>query len=464
MTRAAIYARISKDRIGAGLGVDRQEQECRELAERLGFTIVQVYVDNDLSAYSGKPRPAYLQMLADLEAGHIDAVLAWHTDRLHRSPVELESYISTSEARGVPTHTVKAGPLDLATPSGRLVARQLGAVARYEVEHSVERQQTAKRQAAAAGKWGGGRRPYGYEADGITVRPDEATVVLVTTDAILLGASLRAQAAKLNESGSVTSTGRAWTSTELRKVLIRPRNAGLREHRGEVIGKAAWEPLVAEEKWRAVRAMLTDPERRTTTSGARRWLLSGIARCGVDGCGEPLRVVTLATTRRSVPSYTCVRGRCVVRNAAELEDYVSKVVIERLRRPDAIDLLRPARPDVDVRALRAEAQALQDRIDALADDIDLDERTLLRRTKALGARLDEVNDQLADAARGSVFEGVVDATDVSAAWDGLDLDRKRAIVDTLITVVIMRTAKGRPAGWKPGQSYFNPDSVSITWK
>ena len=61
--RAAIYCRISDDRAGAGLGVARQEADCRKLAEDRGLTVTQVYVDNDLSAYSGKPRPGYKALL-----------------------------------------------------------------------------------------------------------------------------------------------------------------------------------------------------------------------------------------------------------------------------------------------------------------------------------------------------------------------------------------------------------------
>jgi site-specific DNA recombinase len=84
--QAAIYCRISDDREGAGLGVARQEADCRERAKRLGWTVAGLYVDNDFSAYSGKIRPEYRRLLADLRAGVLDAVIAWHTDRLHRSP------------------------------------------------------------------------------------------------------------------------------------------------------------------------------------------------------------------------------------------------------------------------------------------------------------------------------------------------------------------------------------------
>jgi site-specific DNA recombinase len=85
--RAAIYVRISKDRTGAGLGVARQEEDCAALCRARGWQIVRVYVDNDVSASSGKPRPAWKELLADIKAGRVDAIVCWHVDRLTRSPV-----------------------------------------------------------------------------------------------------------------------------------------------------------------------------------------------------------------------------------------------------------------------------------------------------------------------------------------------------------------------------------------
>ncbi|MFF4879133.1 recombinase family protein [Micromonospora sp. NPDC000668] len=464
MTRAAIYVRISRDREGGGLGVARQEQDCRELAGRHGLTVAQVYSDNDLSAYSGKPRPAYRRMLDDIAAARIDAVLAWHTDRLHRSPTELEEYISACEPRGVPTFTVKAGPLDLSTPSGRMVARQLGAVARYEVEHQVERQQRAKQQAAADGRWGGGRRPYGYEPDGVTLRPDEARAVAEATDAILSGGSLRGHAAAMNARGLVTSTGRAWTATELRKVLLRARNAGLREHRGEVVGPAAWPPLVDEDRWRALVSVLTHPGRRTQWSSARRWMLSGLALCGV--CGAPVRATLVATKTRSVPSYTCKVSKCVTRNASEVDAYVAAVVVERLSRPDVVDLLvASGRPDAG--ALQLDASGLRERLDGLAAayaDGAIDVRQLREGSERLRARLVEVEEQMAAAGRGDALAGLVGVADPAAAWSALDLHRRRAAIDTLLVPTINRQKKGRPRGWTPGSTYFDPSTIVIAWK
>ncbi|WP_412737011.1 recombinase family protein [Krasilnikovia sp. MM14-A1259] len=461
--RAAIYCRISRDRVGAGLGVQRQEEDCRELVERQGWDVAGIYTDNDLSAYRGKPRPGYRELLKAMTAGAVDVVVAWHTDRLHRSPVELEKYITTSEQRGIATHTVKAGPLDLSTPSGRLVARQLGAVARYEVEHAIERQQRSKRQAATAGRWKGGRRPYGYEPDGVTVRPAEAEVVRRATDAVLAGDSLRSIASALNEQGLTTSTGGPWLPTELKKVLVRPRNAGLMEHQREIIGKANWEPIVDENRWRAVVAMLGDPGRRTTTTSERRWLLSGLARCGV--CGGP--VLCTQNGRSSIPSYTCKMSKHVIRIASELDAFVGALVVARLARPDAIELLTVAEPDETASALR-DATALRERLDGLAVAYAggvIDARQLAAGSDRLRAELESVEAKLAVTGNASAFADLgLGTPDVEARWKALTLARKRAVTEALLDITINRARRGRRPGWRPGESYFDASTIGIAWR
>ena len=69
VVRAAIYVRISSDRAGAGMGVARQEEDCRALCERLGWQVADVYRDNDVSAFSGQTRPAWQQLNSDIAAG-----------------------------------------------------------------------------------------------------------------------------------------------------------------------------------------------------------------------------------------------------------------------------------------------------------------------------------------------------------------------------------------------------------
>ncbi|MFD1830564.1 recombinase family protein [Streptomyces desertarenae] len=159
-----------QDRGGAGLGVARQEEDCRALSARKGWDVIAVHTDNDVSAYSGAPRPAWQDLMEDVRNGTVDAIVCWHADWLTRSPRELEDVIDLADRYGLELATV-SGEIDLATPTGRMITRMLGAATRHEAEHKAERQQRQRRQAAEAGRIaGGGKRPFGYEDDRTTVR------------------------------------------------------------------------------------------------------------------------------------------------------------------------------------------------------------------------------------------------------------------------------------------------------
>jgi site-specific DNA recombinase len=444
-----------------GLGVATQEADCRELARKLGWTIVTVHTDNDLSAHSGRRRPGYEALLSQIRAADIEAVIAWHTDRLHRSPVELEAYVTACETHGVITQTVKAGHLDLTTASGLMIARMLGATARYEVDHQIERQRRAKKRSAEAGKWKGGRRPYGYASDGVTVVPDEASAIAEATTALLAGASLRGMVAKWNAEGRRTSSGNAWRSNTLRVTVSRPRNAGLMEHRGEIIGKAEWPAIVPEMEWRALRDKLSDPVRRTNgLAPARRWLGSGLYRCE---CGHPV----ICSSLNRWPAYRC-RAGCgrMSRKQSDVDNLVSRVIVERLRRPDAVSLVAHDSGDVAA-ALDAESVALRTRLDSLASFFAqglIDAQQLTEGTRQLNDQLSDVRSKIGKLFDGSALAGIADADDAGSAWLEASLDRQRAVINALAAVTLLRGGHGRPAGWQPGQSYFRPELVRIEWK
>ena len=300
---AAIYVRISDDREGAGLGVKRQEGDCRDLAERLDWSIADVYPDNDVSAYSGRTRPEYARMLADVRAGHVSAIIAWHPDRLHRSPRELEDFIDLIEQRRVAVQTVRAGEYDLSTPSGRAVARTLGAWARYESEHKAERITAKHAELAAAGALtGGGHRPYGleriYDRDerprrvvDLRLVPEEAAIIREAARRVLAGEALAAVCRDLNARGFPTSTGARWSTATLGRLLASARIAGAREHRpraraetrrvwiGEITARGVYPAIISEEDSARLRALLADPRRRRSPGPAGRNLLTRVLVC-----------------------------------------------------------------------------------------------------------------------------------------------------------------------------------------
>ncbi|WP_395103769.1 recombinase family protein [Actinomadura sp. SCN-SB] len=458
-TRAVIYVRISRDKAGAGLGVAEQERQCRELAERLGYTVIAVYVDNDMSAYTGKPRPDYRRMLRALSAGKAERVLAWHTDRLHRSNTELEDYIKVVEPRGILTETVKAGPVDLATPTGRMVARQLCAIARYESEHRAERVSLARERQARQGKYGGGKRPYGFEADGVTVIADEAREIARMAHAFLSGVGLHSIAADLRAREVPTTDGRRWQTSTVRAVLLRPRNAALMAHRpknstskrprgvygdDEIVGVAPWDPIISPDTWRAVVAKLTDPNRTTTPGPAPAWLGSGIYRCP---CGGVMRGSN-ATGNNRYPTYRCQeRGKGHVRIAAgDIDAYVRLVVIERLSRADAAELISKPSSGPTLAELNAQLAVHHQRLQEIADDREADRITraqAIRQTEQRRAKIAKVEEQIAAATDTSPLVPLINADDVARVWDGFTLGEKRAALRALMTITIQPVGSGR---------------------
>ena len=72
-------------------------------------------------------------------------------------------------------------------------------------------------------------------------------------------------------------------------------------------------------------------------------------------------------------------------------------------------------------------------------------------------RLDEISEQLTDPGKARIYEGVIGAKDVRKAYVGLDLGRRRAIVDALLAITVNPVGKGTG-------SVFDPGAIDIAWK
>ena len=114
---AAIYARISKDRAGAGLGVDRQKADCRELAKRLGWQVVATFIDNDISAYSAAPS-AVPSMLDAVRCGPGPGLSRLAPRPAAPPDCRAGGFIDLLDTHRLRSSTVTAGDLDLTTALG----------------------------------------------------------------------------------------------------------------------------------------------------------------------------------------------------------------------------------------------------------------------------------------------------------------------------------------------------------
>jgi site-specific DNA recombinase len=484
---AAVYCRISRVRRKDGkeetLGVERQEPPCRELAARKGWEVAEVYTDNDLSAYSGKRRPAYEEMLKAVRDGRVQAILAWDADRLTRQPVENEQIIDLADRYGIQLATVR-GEYDLATSSGRLHFRLKGAIARAESEQRAERLKLKYDQLAAAGEVkNAGIRAFGYERDGVTVRIDEAVVLQDAARRMVAGDSARAILADFDRRGIRTPTGKPWSATSLRRVLTSPRVAGLRQHRGEVVGEASWPAILDRPVWEQVCAIYGDPTRKRGGHPYSYLLTGGLARCGrcatilddgtVAADGAPL----IAWPSERKPGYSCPdprRGGCygVFQLAEPLEAHVADAVLSALAGP-GLDRARRAGGgnDQETRRLAAQRDADKAALDRAANAHFL-ERTLtygqyLHVRDELLARIQRAEAELARRHGTDALVGLPsDPEALRAEWDDdtrTSVDRRRAILRACLDAVIVL-----PVGTagQPGRfgKVFNPDRVELVWK
>lgn len=454
--RAALYFRQSLD---VQEGIDRQRERCTALAAAKGWDVVGEYEDNDTSASKARGSgTAWARLVADANDGKFDVVIAVDLDRLLRTINDLVTLTET----GAKVLTVD-GEIDLTTADGEFRATMLAGIARFEARRKGERQKRATLQAAEKGRRTGGRRPFGYEADGVTLRPDEAKAVESGFLEFLSGVPLAAVARGWNRAGHVTGQKRyseahkgepsPWQAYSVRMVFQNPRYMGKRAHLGEIVADAEWPAIVDESTWQAVNAILRNPARRSSPNRGR-YLLSGLAVCGV--CGSPVHAG--GNARQGVPGYRCsAAAGHFSRRSKPVEDYVQAVMVSRLSRPDARELtIDHTKPDSS--ALRQEAIGIRERLDTLAVDFadgSLTASQLRAATGRLRARLTELEASLADAGRVDVLGPLVNAGDVRAAWEELSIARKRAVISTLATVTL------HPVG--RGVRNFNPETVGIDW-
>jgi DNA invertase Pin-like site-specific DNA recombinase len=475
MRRVGLYCRISDDREGAGLGVARQEADCRERAAQLGWTVAGLYVDNDLSAFSGKSRPEYRRLLADLGSGVIDAVIAWHTDRLHRSPRELEEFIGICEGAGVAVETVKAGPVDLSTPAGRAVARTLGAWARYESEHKAERIRRKALEVAQAGKvWGGSPRPFGFERDRVTVRESEAEVIRECVKRALAGEGIRTLARDLNRRGICTSTGGQWSAQTLKRMLASGRISGQRDHQpharnetkrrlvGEIVADAVWPAIISKEDTARLRALLMDPGRKLTPATPRRCLLTGIlrcARCGAAMCGRPRETGQMRYVCNKMPGNNHCGKTYVL--TASADEHVTRMVKVALDSSEFVKAVQAREQDDGDDAALQQMTADQRKLEELAEDYATDvitRKEWLRAREVLEGRLEAARKRLSTTSRTAALEGLCgDSVAFGEIWEGLSLPRRRAVISALLERIIVHPAV-------QGRNRFDPQRLEPVWR
>jgi DNA invertase Pin-like site-specific DNA recombinase len=377
--RAVIYARISQDREGEGLGIERQQAACRQYADSQGMEVVEVLTDNDRSGYSGQRRPDFERLKELVRERSIDAVIYWKQDRLTRQAVEFLSFIELSQPKnatdpGVSLHTAD-GPVDTKSASGGLTAQMGAVIAQYESTIKRDRAMAKQRQKAEANEWLGGARPFGWNLkDGkLEVNESEAEALRQAAHDLLSGKSLYSIVRDWSDpdraGGPLLSTlGRPVTVQSLKQMLRRTRNYGetvveIKDGLGQVVMTNP--PIMSRELVESVERFLSNPKRRKSKSNKAKYLLGGIAQCH---CGEIVRTrsgtgrTNSAGETRRLTYYACpAPGEGHIAKQIQYVDTVVELFVFRALVKDRIAYAD--RPEVteEVAQLRARLEQLSDK-------------------------------------------------------------------------------------------------------
>src|SRR5262249_52206501 len=296
--RCAVYTRKSTEE---GLGQDFNSLDAqREAAEAYiksqaheGWVRLPEHYDDGGFTGGNMDRPALARLLANIEAGRIDAVIVYKVDRFSRSLLDFAKMMELFERHQVAFVSVTQ-QFHTGTSMGRLILNVLLSFAQFEREIIAERTRDKIGAARKKGKWSGGMPRLGYDVDPqlkkLVVNEKEAALVRAIFQLYLEHQALRPVVQELERRGWVNKRwvsrrggprgGRPFTKPRLYELLTNVLYAGKVKHKNEV-HEGEHPAIVDMAVWEQVQAHLREHGRGGAAvarnhSGA---LLKGLLHC-----------------------------------------------------------------------------------------------------------------------------------------------------------------------------------------
>jgi DNA invertase Pin-like site-specific DNA recombinase len=402
-----IYARVSelKRQQKKEPSTEGQVAVCRDRLGDLDLKEGKVLVDLDRSAWNpAVKRPAWDELMDRLEGGISGGAIVFDLERLTRIPKDGERMIDLAD-RGILILDSES-EYDLTTPNGKKSFRDAINAAAYYSDRLSTRVRRGMRRRAMSGQPLGDSNRFGFEADRVTVREDEAEILRELTRRLLAGETMRALVAELDERGIRSRRGQPIKITSLQALVTRPVNCGRITHTDKktgartVMGHLPGKPIVSEEDFDRLCAMFAS--RRRGRPNNPIYLCSGYSVCGRPECDEhPLHVRPRYDMKpyedgEVIRSYICNPGvgGCgkVEVDQRTMDAAVSALVIEILSDPRNTTAIESAARQIASETARLDlaiAEA-EDVAEALADRLGRGEITLTRydvAVKPLDARI-----------------------------------------------------------------------------
>jgi site-specific DNA recombinase len=468
--RALVYCRVSLDQRGDARSVNEQETESRAWADREGWTVARVISETGSAsrfAKSTKARSHWDTVVAEIQSGAYDILLTWEASRATRDLAVYADLRDLCAAAGV-LWGYSGTVYDLQARGDRFRTGLDALLSEDESHRTSDRIKRSVRARAQAGA-PHGKLPYGYRREydtttGALLRqvPNEETAPIVREiyRRVAGGEGLHTIAVDLTRRGIApprparsprAKDGQAWLASTVKRIALNPTNVGQRTHQGVIVGDATWPALVDRATFDKAHGILTQPGRLTRGGDSTaRWLLSGIATCGIPGCGGPMRIYT----NRGTKTYTCHWCFKVTRRAEPVDQHVSDLVVELLAHINTGPDDRAPSPELD--DARAELDALRTRLESFTDAASEGQVTpaALGRIEAkLRPQIHLAQLRVAQLSAPAALSRF-DLTDPQAFWGAASMADKREVLRAAVRVVI------HPAG--RGKRIFDPSLVEVS--
>jgi DNA invertase Pin-like site-specific DNA recombinase len=446
-SRGVIYGRQSRTKEKSE-SLPTQRATCVETAERHGVEIVgELFEPPSTSAYKnrGRDRKRWPELLDMIRSGAANVVVAYKTDRLSRGGGPgWAPLLDAAESAGLDLDRFV-----MIAGNGYMSEFEIGIRATMDREESrktSERLGDLKERHAAEGRPSGGARSFGYQSDGVTVNQAEARLIKEAAKRVLAGEEITTICREWNRKGVVTSAGKPWRFSTLKRLLLSPRVAGLRQHgtehdgRGErpvVVGPATWPAILDRATWEKLRVTLDDPTRDNTRKGT--YLLTGLCYC--ERCGTRMH----GSRCGGWPVYRCsnrfVNEPCSIAvSTRPIDKFVSEAVVTALSGPEMAAALRAEKQQGDDGAAEKALLVAEERLLEIAEAYgagELDRAGMLAARRKAEAVRDAARAKVQTVRRAGVLDGDDPAT-VASRWPKLSVDHRRAVIKAVIDRIEVR--------------------------
>jgi site-specific DNA recombinase len=352
--RCAVYTRVSTDekldQEFNSLDAQRESGEAYIASQRHeGWTCVPERYDDGGFTGGNMDRPALARLLADIEAGKVDAVVVYKVDRLSRSLLDFAKMMESFEKHQVSFVSVTQ-QFNTATSMGRLVLNVLLSFAQFEREIISERTRDKIAAARRKGKWSGGKPLLGYDVDPrgarLVINKVEAKRVRAIFALYLKQRGLIPVVQELERRRWVNKRwvtrkgcprgGRPFTKTSLHRLLTNVTYVGRIKYKDEV-HQGEHEPIVDLGVWDQTQTLMKDHGAPANVS-ARSHVdapLRGLLRCLPCSCAM---TPSFATKNKALRYryYVCCNAQrrgwkaCPTKSLPATE--IERFVLERVER------------------------------------------------------------------------------------------------------------------------------------